>query len=87
MRNKKYFEIRLRLNQSLCFKTYKTYITTILMHSFFKLYKNKNLQCSFQVTADVADKVKLYIICSVLDTSKKNFCYGLEMKFASPLTL
>jgi len=51
-----------------------------------KLYKNKNIRCSFKVTADATDKDKQYGICSMPDrVIRDNFCDGLEMKFTSPL--
>jgi len=48
---KNYFETGLLLNQRLSFKAYKTYITAIVL----KLYKNKNLRCSFKAAADARD--------------------------------
>ena len=68
------------LNQRLSFKAYKTYLTAIVL----KLYKNKNLRCSFKAPADAADKGELYSICSTPEISERSFCDGLEMKFPSP---
>jgi len=58
------------------------HITTIFTHLVAKLYKD--LRCSFKATADAAVKGKLYSIFSMQEFSAKNFCDGLEMKFASP---
>jgi len=52
------------------------------MHLVIKL--QKNLRCSFKATADAAVKGKIYSIFSMSEFSAKNFCDGLEMKFASP---
>jgi len=52
------------------------------MHLVVKLYKN--LRCSFQATADAAVKDKICSIFNMPEFSAKNFCDGLEMKFASP---
>jgi len=70
---------------SLRFKAYKTYITAIFTHLVLKLYKNKNLRWSFKAAADAADKRELYSICCTPEISARNFCDGLELKFASPL--
>jgi len=59
LRNKKDFETGLLLRQNLSFKAYKMYITASLTHLDLKLYKNKNLQCSFKTMTDAADKGKL----------------------------
>ena len=79
LRNKKYFEIGLLLSQYFSFKAYKTYILAILTHLVLKLYKN--IRYLFKATTDTADKGKFYNICSV---SERNFCNGLEIKFAQP---
>ena len=60
-------------------------IAAIFTHLVAKLYKNKNLRCSFKATAVAAVKGKIYGICSMPDLSERNFCNGLEMKFTSPL--
>jgi len=60
-------------------------ITTIFMHLVVKLYKNKNLRCSFKATVDAVVKGKIYSIFSMQEFSANNFCDGLEIKFASPL--
>jgi len=75
-------ETGLLLSQGLSFKTYKTYITVTFAHFVLKLYKNKNLRCSFKATADAANKGKLHRICSTPYLSE-DFYDGLEMKFTS----
>jgi len=65
LRNEKHFETGLLLGQCLSFKECETYITAIVL----KLYKNKNLRCLFKVTADAAEKGKLYSICSMPEIS------------------
>jgi len=46
------------------------YITVIFTRLVVKLYKNKNLRCSFKATADAAVKGKIYGICSLPDLSE-----------------
>jgi len=56
------------------------------IHAFgFKTVQNKNLRCSFKVTADAAVNGKIYSICSMPELSERNVCDGFEMKFASSL--
>jgi len=43
------------------------------------------MRFTFKATADAADKDKMHSICSSPELSKRNFCDGLEIKFASPL--
>ena len=52
-------------------------------HIILKLYRNKNLRCSFKAATDAADKGKLYAICITPELPQRDFCDGLEMKFAS----
>jgi len=47
LRNKKEFETGLLLSQGLSFKAYKTYIIVTFTQLVLKLYKKKNLRCSF----------------------------------------
>jgi len=56
LRNKNDFETELVLSQGLSFKAYKMYITTIFTRLVAKLYKNKNLRCSFKATADAQSR-------------------------------
>jgi len=49
-------------------------ITAIFTHFVAKLYKNKNLRCSFEATTDAAVKDKIYCICSMPELSERNFC-------------
>jgi len=55
------------------------------MYLVLKLYKNKNLRCSFRGTAHAADMCKLNSICSMTELSERNFCDDLEIKFTSTL--
>ena len=64
------FETELLLSQGLIFKAYKMYITAIFTHLIAKLYKNKNLRCSFKATADTAVKGKICSICSMPELSE-----------------
>jgi len=38
-----------------------------------------------KATTDAAVKNKIYNICSMLESSERNFCDGVEMKFIPPL--
>ena len=69
-------ETELLVGQVMSFKAYKMYITAIFTHLVAKLYKNKNLRCSFKATADAAVKGKICSICSMLELSERNFCDG-----------
>jgi len=56
------------------------------IHTFScKTVQKQNLRCSFKATADAPVKGKINSIFSMPELSAKNFCDGLEMKFASPL--
>jgi len=69
-------ETELLVGQNMNFKTYKVYIPAIVTHLVAKLYKNKNLRCSFKATADTAVKGKIFSICSMPELSERNFCDG-----------
>ena len=53
------------LSQGMSLKAYKMYITATFTHLIVKLYKNKNLRCSFIATADAAVKAKYtaFVVC------------------------
>jgi len=80
LRNKK-TETGLLLSQGLSFNAYETHITATAL----KLYKNKNLRCSFKAKADAVDKGKLFRSVARQRHQKGIFCDGLEMKFTSPI--
>jgi len=79
MRNKK-TETRLLQGPGLSFKAYKTYITAVFTHlngtkaNMSDVHSNLH----FNATADVADKGKLYKICSTPELSERNFTMVLK---------
>jgi len=64
--------MELLLSQGLSFKAYKMYITAIFMHLAAKVYKIKNLRCSFKATPDAAVKGKIYSIGNTPELSVRN---------------
>jgi len=65
----------------LSFNAYEAYITATVL----KLYKYKNLRCSFKATADAEDKGNLFSIVARQRHQRGIYRGGLEMKFTSPI--
>jgi len=80
IRNKKDFKTELLLSQGMSFKAYKLYITAIFTHLVVKLYKNKNLRCSFKATADAAFKGRIYTVVFVACQSYQRGIFTMVSK-------